>query len=77
MEKRYFSFSWENYEMVNSVSEEYIIRECIVKEPFGGFKTGDKIKRVYLNYSERLIQVYDENNNTLFTGKLVLSIEPE
>ena len=77
MEKRYFSFGWENYERVSSVSEEYVIRECTVKEPFGGFKTGDKLERVYLNYSGSLIQVYDENSNTLFTGKLVLSIEPE
>lgn len=77
MEKRYFSFSWENYEMVNSVSEEHIIRECTVKEPFGGFKIGDTLERVYLNYSEHFIQIYDENNDTIFTGKLVLSIEPE
>lgn len=77
MEKRYLSFNWENYEMISSVSEEYIIRECTIKEPFGGFKTGDKIERVYLNYSEKMIQVYDKNNDTIFTGKLILCIEPE
>ena len=45
MEKRYFSFSWENYEMVNSVSEEYIIRECTIKELFWRLQDGGQNRK--------------------------------
>lgn len=48
---------------------------CTIVKPFGPFKPGDSVFGIAMDFEEAEIEVFDENDKTLYTGKIVINIE--
>lgn len=67
-------FSWEGWDELDV--GEFLFYNCVLNVDIGSHKVGEKINKIALILSCSIIELYDNDNKVLFTGKLLINVDP-
>ena len=63
MTEKIFPITWKAWDEVGILTNQYYDVEFI--DEFGEFKKGDKFKTITINYSEGIIEAYNESGKDI------------
>lgn len=68
-------FTWEKYDRL--AADEFFFYQCVLVKDIWSFNAGHCVDSIYVNYGYGIMELYDEDDNTLATFKLGLVVLPE
>lgn len=56
---------------------DFSFYECTVVSPFGPYVEGDNLANIDIDYETSTIECYNEEDESVFKGRILISVVPE
>ena len=68
-------FTWEDW--VRTGTAAFTFYDCTVVSPFGPYVVGDNLANIDIDYETGRIECYNEEDESVFKGRILISVVPE
>lgn len=68
-------FTWKAWCPMDTVALTFY--RCTVVSPFGPYVVGDNLANIDIDYGTSTIECYNEEDESVFKGRILLSVTPE
>ncbi len=68
-------FTWERFDVQDTLALQFY--DCILKVPIGGFKVGERISSICVDFGHGNLQLFNHTGEVMFECKLCMSLARE
>lgn len=68
-------FTWKDWDQMDTAT--FTFYDCTVVSPFGPYVVGDNLANIDVDYETSTIECYNEEDESVFKGRILISVVPE